>query len=267
MKVDRENKRIELVESLKTSLNDIVYDAQRYDKGNFNAIKRSSITLRSLLYTTNRNESIFTQLGLDNELKFATFTKDFSKYKTAISFGALGFARFKVKNNVAAKPLFYDTMIFSPTKPNKPIDYLNFTDWWDQPLIVFRDHDKGTDTSLTRKHLILKEANQDGPAHFDDKIDDIYQQYKNGKTALVAGGVSNPVVHQFYIGGYTLNKDTLGKPTHIKDVTLSLTRQIVHELLITINKNSHYYINYKPDFEYNFKRKLNYFSWWLSATK
>lgn len=266
MKVTRENRRADLTESFKDALADLTFDAARYDKGDFKAIKRSAITLRTLLYTNGRNTSIIEQLGL-NSIKFATFAKDYSNFESAISFNNLLFARFQIKNNVVLKPSFYDTMLFQPNNPKHPINYLDFEDWWHQPLIVFKDKQKDEDKSLTRAHLVLKEANQDGPGHFDEKIDDIYQQYKNGKTGFVAGGINNPIVHQFYIGGYDLNQDELGKITHIRDVNLSLTRQIVHELLITVNKFTSYYVKYNPDFKYNFKRKLNYFAWNMTATK
>lgn len=266
MKVTREDKNTDLIESFMTSLKDLAFDAYRYDKGDFQAIKRSAITLRSLLYTNGRNKSILEQMDL-NTIKFATFAKDFSKFDSAISFNALKFARFKTTNNVVAKPSFYDTMIFYPDHINTPIDYLSFESWWNQPLVIFKDEQKGEDKSLTRAHLVLKEANQDGPGHFDEKIDAIYQQYKTGSTGFVAGGTYNPVVHQCYIGGYNLNQETLGKPTHVQDVTLALTRQIVHELLITINTRTNFLIKYEPDLNYNFKRKLNYLAWWMTVTK
>ena len=175
MKIDRPNLDEDLSEALVSSLYDIASDAERYDGGDMYAIKRSAITLRSLFHDTKYSHGLIQQLNLQKSMKFASFSKNYDKYKSAISFNRLIFARFKINNNVLIKNPFYDTLIFYPGDSG-PDSYLTFDEWWNQPLITFKDNN--TNDSISRRDLILKEANQDGPAHFDKKVDNLYLKYR-----------------------------------------------------------------------------------------
>lgn len=269
MKVNRDNLEEELANSLLTSLYDLVDDAKRYDNGDINAIKRSAITLRSLLYDKPYSHSLLNQMGLDRNVQFASFAKSYDDYSTAISFNRLLFTRFKIKNSLLIKHPFYDTFMFYPDH-EQPYDFLSFNDWWNQDLITFRNDDSSVDNSITRKDLILAEANQDGPAHFDQRINKIYKGYRDGLTGFIAGKDGhkiNPVLHKFYIGGYDIDKNTIQEATRPTGITLSLTRQVVHEVLISLNQHGRYRLTYNPDFDKMFKAKLNYMGWRMFVLK
>ena len=58
---------------------------------------------------------------------------------------------------------------------------VSFATWWDRE-IVFAASLPGqqTLTPMTRKKLVLVAANQDGGAHVDSKLDNIYDQMERG---------------------------------------------------------------------------------------
>ncbi|HJF10516.1 hypothetical protein [Limosilactobacillus oris] len=267
MRTARNNLRLELENTLIDSLNDLASDAKRYDSGDVYAIKRSSITLRSIFYSKQNNPSIIKQLGLEDKLKLATYSKDYSNLDSIFSFNNLFFARFKQQNKLLVHQPFYDTLLFYPGK-NQPYGYLSFSDWWNQPLIAFKDSSNGIDDSLPRKTLIIKEANQDGPAHFDERIDELYQKYRSGNNSFsfgVNGHPANPAIFEACIGGYTLDPTTIYKAVKPRDINLPLTRQVVHEVLISFNKTGKYRVNYSPDFKTLYNGKLNKATWNLMA--
>lgn len=73
--------RKDLHRQFRTAVYDLISDAKRYDSGEFDAIRRSSVTIRTLLYdhknTHGHNSlSILSQLGLKDSMKFATYFKN-----------------------------------------------------------------------------------------------------------------------------------------------------------------------------------------------
>ena len=263
----RSNLRLELENTLIDSLNDLVSDAKRYDSGDVFAIKRSSITLRSIFYSKPNTPSIIKQLGLEEKIHLATFSKDYSNQDSIFSFNHLFFARFKRQNKLLFHQPFYDTLLFYPGKA-QPYEYLTFSDWWNQPLVTFKDSSNELDDSLQRKTLIVKEANQDGPAHFDERIDELYQKYRSGANSFsfgVDGKPVNPAIFETYVGGYMLDPSTIYKAVKPKDINLPLTRQVVHEVLISFNKTGKYHVNYHPDFLTLYNGKLNKRAWNMMA--
>lgn len=57
-RIEREHPIAEAQRQLKVSLEDLANDAERYDKGDFDAINRSSATLRTIFYHNKRNKSL-----------------------------------------------------------------------------------------------------------------------------------------------------------------------------------------------------------------
>lgn len=71
------------------ALNDLKSDAERYDNGEFSAINRSSVTLRTLFYNSN---CILNQLGIARKIELPSFTPEFTKHD-CVNYGALVFTR------------------------------------------------------------------------------------------------------------------------------------------------------------------------------
>ena len=62
-----------------------------------------------------------------------------------------------------------------------------------------------------------------------------------------------------------LDPSTIYKAVKPKDINLPLTRQVVHEVLISFNKTGKYHVNYHPDFLTLYNGKLNKRAWNMMA--
>lgn len=238
------------------SLNDLKRDAKAYDNGDFYAVNRASVTLRLLFYNSKYSHSLLQQLGLEKNLYLNSYAP-IKKGKNILSYGDLYLARF-LHFNPLANCYEYQTMhIFNPFnhKPHK----IPFSEWWDEPLIFF-DSDV-----LTRKDLIIASANEDGGAHFDESFKSTHKAYfnfKTGRTGYMIGDISSPKLRKFLLGGVYVSPDN-SKYIVIEGTTLALLRQVIHEVIPSFTAWQQLNIQYKPDFDYNWKRKLNDEGWYL----
>lgn len=250
-RIEREHPIAEAQRQLKVSLEDLVNDAERYDKGDFDAINRSSATLRTIFYHNKRNKSLVQFLGLENKLRMFSFAPQ-RRAKSVASFGDNYFARFKQPNVITNKPEYRDMFIFNPFD-DKPRN-LSFPEWWKEPIVYFAS------SNLTRETLILAAANADGAAHFDEKYKEAFKDYvnfKNGYTGYRIRPGTGPIAFWNLIGGsYDPSKEIV-----IRDLPLALLREAVHETILSFQKLHNYYVNYKPNFNYNWQRKTNYIGW------
>lgn len=237
---------------LTDSLSDLINDAQRYDHGNFNAIKRSSVTLRSLFYNTNSQTSLIKQMGSQDNISFLTFSDiaNESGYQYSSIFNAT------FQTTVASSVDYIDTWLFYPGKNFSP-SHLKFRNWWHQPLLITGSREED---AMEREDIVRIVANQDGGAHFDPEIDKKYQNIKDGSTGI-RYQAGNKI-------GYLMTGHVTSEPTWITyhDIQLALLREIVHETIISL---IHWYkldLQYNPDFDYNWHRKLNKLGSHLSIT-
>lgn len=220
-KIKREDTSYELESAMKQSLLDLKNDAQRYDEGEFLAIMRSSVTLRTLFYNKSYSPSMFNLLSNKHRFKFPTFTEEITK-DDFLNFGCMYLIMTKINNKK-----IYTLTLSDKEKEKKK---LSFHDWWEKQIIFKTEHQ-----TFTRKDLVLKQANQDGIAHFDLKIDKKYYFLKKGKS-LINVNVNLPITSE-------IDDNT------IKYANLGLTRQIVHEVLLTFN--DYFNLNYNPNLEKN----------------
>ena len=125
---------------LRTAIYDLISDAKRYDAGEFDAIRRSSATLRTLLYDhhnphSHSSVSILSQLELKDSMKFASyFTKSDDDVYADYSYFKM--ARFDIPDFVTPAKRYYDTYLFAPTKLYQPENWLPFNQWWKGKLIT-----------------------------------------------------------------------------------------------------------------------------------
>lgn len=254
--------RKDLHRQLRTAVYDLISDAKRYDSGEFDAIRRSSVTIRTLLYdhknTHGHNSlSILSQLGLKDSMKFATYFKksysdshaDYSYFKTA---------RFDVPDFVTPSKRYYDTYLFAPNYIYEPDYWLPFKKWWTSRLITLDFIEE--QFSLTRQNIIMTEANQDGGAHFDSELQPYYRWLRDGATGSTIQNIYDEKLYKGLCGGNIKalkDEDYIFKP---RDINLAMTRQIVHETLLSLMQLHHltFKINYNPDFLHNINSRLNY---------
>lgn len=232
-------------EQLKDSLRDLIADAERYDYGDFRAIKRSAATLRLLFYDTNRQTSLISNLNDKDKIIMQSFNPKV-KYNRGLNYGSVYVACFKTNKDNE----FYNTFLFKPNSKRTT----TFEKWWDERLFFMNDVNHTT--QLTRSKIIITIANQDGGAHFDENIDSLYKNITSGDTGMSL----EPSRGTSYLLGYDSTK--AGKSIHFKDLTLAYMREIVHETILSLQS---YYglsnIPYTPNFKYNWSRRRNYMAW------
>jgi len=227
------------------SLQDLISDANRFDHGDLRAIKRSAVTLRTLYYDKNKSHSLLKEIGDKQYIKFLSYSNPVKK--DVYYFGNLFVAVFMTRaiGKYAYRYLFF---------PEKTATFknLNFDSWWNGEVIRMHSND------LTREKFIKIMANEDGGAHFDSKINEEYANLRDGNTGVIiqAGNTSSS---SMLLG----NNDTnMVKP---KNIELAIMRQIVHESIVSLIRWYRLPIEYKPDFNYLWQRKINAIGFHFSA--
>lgn len=243
----RKNKNREFQDRLLWALNDLKNDAERYDHGEYSAINRSSVTLRTIFYGSG---NILKQLRITGKIKIPTFTPFFTEHD-CVSYGALDFVRLPkyFKNSD-----YFDTMLFSLRNETEPIQKLKIKRWLKQPIFRYDFVD------LSRENLIRIEANQDGGAHVDPQINKFYRNLRDGDSSfkILTNGMDQQIFKNI-IGGN--NNKEMVFPQYIN---WGLTRQIVHETLLAFNNE--FNLNYMPDLMSNFNKRLNKIIFKFSAS-
>lgn len=231
----RKNKKKEFQDRLLWALNDLKSDAERYDNGEFSAINRSSVTLRTLFTHSN---CIVNQLGLTRKIELPSFTPEFTKHD-CINYGALVFTRLP---RYSKTNKYFDTMLFNP---NINYQKKKFKKWFKQPILRYDF------TDLSRENLIRFMANEDGGAHVDSQINKFYKNLRDGNSSfkIITSDIDDNLFKDI-IGGINNHKNVF--PQYIN---WGLTRQIVHETLLAFD--SKYNLGYKPNLNSNFEKRLN----------
>jgi len=151
----------ELKELLAQQIQFLEASAAAFDGGFTGEAVRMAVSIRVLCHDTAMSVSLLSQLAMKDQ-KFVS---------TAIEHNP--------KNILTHSGLVAQYMTANGTEYIAPLDdvvgvrYLDFKDWWDE--IVFLDV-RGR--SLSRKRLIQIAANEDGGAHVDPALNEIYRDIK-----------------------------------------------------------------------------------------
>ncbi len=201
-KVTRQQSKEELNEQLKEQINFIKISAGVYDQGYSKEAKRIALAIRVLVHDTEHSHSLLKQLNILNNTQFVDTSekriKD-DKVKTAWHGLTLIYANKHI-------PIL-DWNIESAKK-------INFENWWNGVVLI-----DFLGNEFTRKQLILYVADQDGGAHVDPKLDEIY--------ALLSR--DNSLGQKYTRDGKTFED--------FKDAHLAAIRQIGHEIIKTLFPN------------------------------
>ncbi len=236
---------------LTESVNWLISDAQLYDKGNFNAIKRSSVIIRTLFHDTQLSHSLIGQIEKDKDhLNFNVSNRKI-EHNEIIYYGSIFVAIFDFP--YLSDGNYYNTYLFDPEHHNANRT-INFSTWWNDTVL------KVLNTNFTRKKLILTIANQDGGAHYDPNLNSNYLNIINGSTGFNII-VSSSDLSILGISNYSKENVVF------EDAHLALMRQIVHETIITLIKHYNLDISYDPELSYNQSKALNEIQFQISATK
>jgi hypothetical protein len=148
----------ELEDHLKEQLDFLITSCELYDKGRFSEAKRIATIIRILFHDTRCSKSLLGQLGKKRDQFYSTnlplFRESLGTYSGLTLIGIKG------KDTIYYPKL--DEMPFN-------INWLSFENWWNE--IIFRDK---LGNFISRSMLIKTSTNQDGGAHIDDALDEIY---------------------------------------------------------------------------------------------
>lgn len=177
-----------------------------YDEGIILESKRIAVIIRILFYDSKSCKSLLGQLGKKGAKFYSTNLPLFEKAEGPHS----GLTRIGYKGkDTEYYPKLDDMLVGSA--------WLSFKDWWDE--IVFRDE---FGNLISREKLITTSANQDGGAHVDGSIDEVY--YNLSKNNSLGVSISD------------------GKNfSSIPNAEKAAIRQIGHEVLKT------FFIDYKKE--------------------
>jgi len=154
-----------------------------FDNGFEGEAKRLAVTLRILLHDSRSSYSLLGQLEKKGVPFFDTSRPiQINNRLTSGTLVQLSLTGTSLSRHFA--PL--DDAIERTTK--------NFEDWWNTE--IFRNPDGA---SLTRKALILSAADQDGGAHVDPTLDEMYARFSRDDTVGmmdVCGGIVTPMPGQ-----------------------------------------------------------------------
>lgn len=223
---------------------DLIDATELYDQGKFTAINHASATLRTIFYNSNNSHSLIDQINGRDHLKMLSLSNPTKQ--DIINIGPIYTARFK--GSLLAPTDYYSTFLFYPGSEIKPKKII-FSDWWHKPMIKFG---QGSEYCISRGDIITIMANQDGGVHFDPDINATYQSLKNGESLFA---VKADTLASYIVTG---NSILDGSWTNFTDIQVSLLRQIVHEAIISLVDAYHLHQNYVPDFDHNWKTKLNF---------
>lgn len=176
--------------------------ATSFDNGFEAEAKRLAVTIRILVHDTNNSHSLLRQLNKKG-VKFLDSTFDFNPADiighgglVCVSYGPAGSKYVAMLDNL----------------PPPAIKWVDFETWWNMPVLV--DNKR---RQLTRQKIILTAANQDGGAHIDPKLDEIYSDLAK-KNSL----------------GWVEQTEQGAK--QIEGADRAAIRQIAHELLKTLKE-------------------------------
>ena len=154
-----------------------------YDAGDEAEAKRIAATLRLLVHDTKRSRSLLTQLSMKDILFFDT-AEDVNPGDLMPTFG-LVFAKVGDGGARYVAPL-------GASLP-RPIWLVPFQHWWDKTVICLPG-----DFALSRKYLVLAMADQDGGAHVDPELDELYFRLTREHAlsfVYSGGGTTYPIPH------------------------------------------------------------------------
>jgi hypothetical protein len=151
--------RDDLLRHLREQVGFLRASCRAVDEGNIAEGRRIAVTLRLLLHDTAKSSSLLSQLGMKGNPFFGTAGEILpGQLLTESSLLQLEICGGKGKYRAPLKD-----------RPSFKFRWLNFDEWWSQP--VFLDNKK---RRLSRRDLVLSVADQDGGAHVDAELNEVY---------------------------------------------------------------------------------------------
>jgi len=194
------------ITDLENHLSEQIYflesSAKSFDAGYEGEAKRLATSLRVLLHDTNSSKSLLGQLNLKS-LQFLDTAFEYDP-RNLLTFSGLTIQQISL-SEAKYVPLLEETF-------GKKIKKIDFEKWWN--AIIFKDN---KNNKMSRKDIILAIANQDGGAHVDPNLNEIYANLSRQNS-----------LNWFFISENNNTFQPFGGP-HLASI-----RQIAYEVLITL---------------------------------
>jgi hypothetical protein len=155
-------KNDDLEEHLKEQIELLDISCNSYDSGQYIEAKRIAVIIRILFHDTGHSKSLLGQLGRKSDSFFSSNLPIVEE--SLFTHSGLTMIGMKGKDTLYFPKL--DEMAFKT-------EWLPFSEWWDEKII--KDNKGNT---ITRGQLIKFSTNQDGGAHVDQALDEIYYNLK-----------------------------------------------------------------------------------------
>lgn len=194
---------------------------ESFDRGFEDEAKRLAVTIRVLVHDTANSRSLLSQLNMKT-VDFFDTALDPEKGNLSSEFGLVNIA--------LGEP---ETKYFAPLDGGLTSKFVSFVDWWNKP--VFKDKNERV---LTRRDLILTASNQDGGAHVDPELNDVYADLSKRNSL-----------------GFMVSDGRVERPMEGPEKVA--IRQVAHEILRTL----------KPDYRKSHSTKAGIIIGGTSVTK
>jgi len=222
---------------LAVKLRDLIEHLQRscrdYDEGHWNEAPRLSLAIRQLFYDEGSGRSLLRQMNLKKSLRMenAAMTVEQFNADQAPRPGETP-GTMMVSQHLTQRPgLVWPAVgpgraIWSPRfdvhPPTAPVgvDY-----WWNDPVSA---GDEGR--TYSRCDLVLGMANQDGGAHVDEKLDEMYAHLLEDTHGHLFG---------FGVDPASVSGEGFAPPENT--IVHASMRQIAYEVLVTFERDLHAY--------------------------
>lgn len=204
----------ELAQHLQDHLGFLQASADAYDAGFDGEAKRLAVSIRVLVHDTNNSKSLLGQLGQKNTQFVDSAFAVVSGNKNTHS----GLVMTSLSPSKGAK-----YVAFLDDVPHGQMRSVDFDSWWTSTVFIDA---KGN--SLSRKDLVLAVANQDGGAHVDPSLNQVYADLSRNNSL-----------------GWVFSDGTTTQP--MEGPERAALRQIAHEFLKSLIPGYSKAPTYPPD--------------------
>ncbi len=194
----------DLNKHLQEQIGFLTRSADSYDLGFHDEAKRLAVTIRVLLHDTVNSKSLLDQLGQKNRLFYDTAMPEVQN--NLLPHAAL------VCMTIGKTAGGYMPLLDEMTDQMPPRN-VTFDEWWQRPIFRNKNNEM-----LSRKQLVLAVANQDGGAHIDPSLHEVYTKLSRTEGT-----------------GWTLHSS--GTAGLVLEAELAAVRQIAHEVLRTLDSS------------------------------
>jgi len=153
----------DLKKHLDEQLQFIELSCESFDNSFEGESKRIAVSIRILLHDTTSSHSLLKQLNMKN-IDFYDSAIEYNESSQTTHHGLIYLATAPPENRYVA---------MLDGAPSIYIKKVKFDEWWNKTVLVDVKKNK-----LSRKDLILITANQDGGAHVDTKLNEIYANFR-----------------------------------------------------------------------------------------